>query len=136
MFWKHLGRSMENQRKWMYNFRFKSISNDVCWKGFKIICFEKGWTKYMQTSVLIQTFFNPFLHIDAFWCLCSRRLFEKIVTKEEIGQKKQFLLLPLCFPLLVLSYPFNYRDYPFLTKYVQSRLLQNCQMRETVKTLQ
>ena len=24
---------------------------------------------------------NPFPHIDAFWCLCSKRLFENIVTK-------------------------------------------------------
>ena len=36
---------------------------------------------------------NPFPHIDAFWRLCSRQLFENIVTKEEIAQNKQFLLL-------------------------------------------
>ena len=57
--------------------------------------------------------FNPFPHIDAFWRLCSRRLFENIVTKEEIAQNMQkvenivaegeiarsvpFLLLSLCF---------------------------------------
>ena len=35
--------------------------------------------------------FNPFPHIDAFWCLCSRQLFENLVTKE------QFLLFPQCF---------------------------------------
>ena len=57
------------------------------------------------------TTFNPFLHIDAFWCLCSRRLFENIVTKEEIAQNEQFLLLPQCFLLLVIGYPFNYRDF-------------------------
>ena len=55
--------------------------------------------------------FYPFRHIDAFWRLCSRRLFENIVTKEDIAQNKQFLLLPQCFPLLVIGYPFNYRDF-------------------------
>ena len=54
---------------------------------------------------------NPFPHIDAFWRLCSRRLFENIVTKKEIARNKQFLLLPQCFPLLVIGYPFNYRDF-------------------------
>ena len=50
--------------------------------------------------------FTPFPHIDAFWCLCSRRLFKNIVTKEEIAQNEQFLLLPQCFSLLVIGYPF------------------------------
>ena len=51
--------------------------------------------------------FNPFPHIDAFLHLCSRQLFENTVTKEEIAQNEQFLLLPQCFPLLVIDYPFN-----------------------------
>ena len=42
---------------------------------------------------------NPFPHINAFRRLCSRRLFENIVAKEEIAQNVQFLLLPQCFPL-------------------------------------
>ena len=41
--------------------------------------------------------FNLFPHIDTFWRLCSRRLFENIVTKEEIARFVQFLLLLLCF---------------------------------------
>ena len=57
--------------------------------------------------------------------------FENIMTKEDIAQNEQFLLLPQCFPLLVIGYPFNY----ILTKYVQSRLLQNCRMREMVNLL-
>ena len=58
------------------------------------------------------------------------------MTKEEIAQNVQFLLLTQCFPLLVIGYPFNYRDFLFfLTKYVNSRLLQNCRMRERVKQL-
>ena len=43
-------------------------------------------------------------------------LFENIVIKEEIAQNKQFLLLQQCFPLLVIGYPFNYRDFLFFYK--------------------
>ena len=43
-------------------------------------------------------------------------LVENIVTKEEIAQNEQFLLLPQCFPLLVIGYPFNYRDFLFFDK--------------------
>ena len=43
-------------------------------------------------------------------------LFENIVTKEEIAQNEQFLLLTQCFPLLVIGYPFNYRDFLFFDK--------------------
>ena len=46
----------------------------------------------------------------------GRQLFENIVTKEEIAQNEQFLLLPQCFPLLVIGYPFNYRDFPYFDK--------------------
>ena len=49
--------------------------------------------------------------IDAFRRLCSRKLFENIVTKEEIAQNEQFLLLPQCFPLFVIGNPLNYRDF-------------------------
>ena len=55
------------------------------------------------------------------------------MTKQEIAQNEKYLLLPQCFPLLVIGYSLNYRDFLFLTKYVQSRLLQNCRMRERVK---
>ena len=84
------------------------------------------WTN--QTLII----FNPFPHIDTFWRLCSRRLFENIVTKEEIAQNMQFLLLPQCFQLFVIGYPFNYNIEIFyvLTKYILSVLLQNCRMRE------
>ena len=54
---------------------------------------------------------NPFPHIDAFWRLCRKQLFENIVTKEEIAQNMQFLLLPQCFPRFVMGYPFNYEDF-------------------------
>ena len=40
---------------------------------------------------------------------------EIIVAKEEIANE-QFLLLPQCFPLLVIGYPFNYRDVLFFDK--------------------
>ena len=64
---------------------------------------------------------NPFTHIDAFWRLCSRRLFENIVTKGEIAQNVQFLLLPQRFPLFVIGYPFNYGDFLFFDK-IRSKL--------------
>ena len=43
----------------------------------------------------------------------TKWLFENKVTKEE---NKQFLLLPQCFPLLVIGYPFNYRDFLLFDK--------------------
>ena len=42
--------------------------------------------------------------------------FLKIVTKEEIAQNVQFLLLPQCFPLFVIGYPFNYGDFLYFNK--------------------
>ena len=45
------------------------------------------------------------------------------MTKEEIAQNEQFLLLLQCFPLFVIGYPFNYRDFLFSD---QSCLLQIC----------
>ena len=65
-------------------------------------------------------------HIDTFWRLCSRLIFENIVTKEEIAQNAQFLLLPQCFPLLFIGYPFNYREFLVFDKICS----KNCRMRE------
>ena len=73
--------------------------------------FRLGTTLFLNAIYLL-----AFLHIDAFWRLCSRRLFENIVTKEEIAQNVQFLLLPQCFPLFVIGYPFNYKDFLFFDK--------------------
>ena len=72
-----------------------------------------------------QNKFNPFPHIDAFRRLCSRQLFENIVTKEEIAQNDQFLLLTQGFQLLVIGYPFNYRNVLFLAhlSFAQGELL-------------
>ena len=42
--------------------------------------------------------------------------FENIVTKEEIAQNEKFILLTQCFSLLVIGYPFNYRDFLFFNK--------------------
>ena len=38
------------------------------------------------------------------------------MTKEEIAQNEQFLLLPQCFLLLGIGYQFNYRDFLFFDK--------------------
>ena len=70
----------------------------------------------LSTKFVLLCLINPFPHIDAFWRLWSRRLFGNIVTKEEIAQNEQFLFLTQCFPLLVIGYPFNYRDFPFFDK--------------------
>ena len=59
---------------------------------------------------------NPFHHIDAFWRLGSWKLFENIATLEKIAQNKQFFLLPQCFPLLVIDYQYNYRDFLYFDK--------------------
>ena len=40
--------------------------------------------------------------------ICSRRIFENIVTKEEIAQNKQFLFLPQCFPLCLSAAELSY----------------------------
>ena len=49
---------------------------------------------------LIVIWINHFLHIDAFWHLCSRRLFENMATKELIAQNEHVLFLSPCFQLL------------------------------------
>ena len=77
--------------------------------------FARTWGSILQLLHLY-TLINPFPHIDAFRRICSRRLFENIVTKEENAQNKQFLLLKQCFPLFVIGYPFNYRNFPFFYK--------------------
>ena len=64
-------------------------------------------------KIHVTSSFNPLPHIDAFWRLCSRRLFENIVTKEEIAPNEQFLLLQQFF---------QFKSY--LIKYVQSCLLR------------
>ena len=93
-------------------------------------CISEKWLNEM----MLYTSINPFPHIDTFWRLRSRQLFENMVTKEEIAQNEQFLLLPQFFPLLVISNVIlSIIDiFNFLTKYVQSLLLQNCRMRERV----
>ena len=94
------------------------------WKGKIIPCIQNWITLPLLWHKIHLKFnfccmwesINPFPHIDTFWRLCSRRLFKNIVTKEEIAQNEQFLLLPQCFPLLVIGYPFNYRDFLFFDK--------------------
>ena len=66
--------------------------------------FQKLYAAEASESVCMWERVNPFPHIDAFRRLCSRWLFENIVTKEEIAQNEQFLLLPQHFPLLVIGY--------------------------------
>ena len=91
---------------------FRRILTHICRRHSKTL-----WQKD-KVHIVISFFLclNPFPHIDAFCRLCSGRLFVNIVTKEEMAQNEQFLLLPQCFSLLVVYYPFN------------NFLLQNCRM--------
>ena len=86
------------------------------WTYWNIVSRKWFISKYSDVWLYHTEDFNPFPHIDAFRLLCSRRLFENIVRKEEIAQNKQFLLLPQCFPLLVIGYQFNDRDFLFFDK--------------------
>ena len=49
-------------------------------------------------------FFNHFPYRDAFWCLCSRWLFEHIVTKEEIAQNKPLSIFKFSFVEIFYSF--------------------------------
>ena len=64
-----------------------------------------GQKEVYYMGMTMETFFIPFPHIDAFWPLCNRQLFENIVTKEEIAQNDQFLLLPQRFQLFTVIKP-------------------------------
>ena len=67
--------------------KFSSIRQ----KGFISVC-------YLLLIIVNLTFslINPFLHIDAFWRLCSRQLLKRL-AKGEIAHNEQFLLLPQYF---------------------------------------
>ena len=101
-------------------------SNSINSKTFRV----EYWMTYL--TYLFNRFFNPFPHIDTFWRLCSRQLIENIVSKEEIAQNEQFLLLPQYFPILVRRFHSIIEIFYFLNKYGKSRLLQNCRMWERV----
>ena len=66
---------------------------------------------------------------------CIADPYTNVVTKEEFSQNEQCFLLPQCFPLLVIGYPFNSRDCPIIDKICSKCLLQNCRMRERIKRL-
>ena len=56
------------------------------------------------------------------------------MTKEEIAQNEKFLLLPQCFPILVIGYyTFNYRDFLFFDKICLKLSAADCRLREQVK---
>ena len=42
------------------------------------------WMAGVGINLLAELVVTPFPHLDAFWCLCSRRFFENMATKEEI----------------------------------------------------
>ena len=110
---------------------------------FPQICSRRLWTHLILNveSKYKQKYHNS----KELKTLSQQAAFWKHSEKRKIAKNKQFLLLPQYFPLWVMGYPFNYRDFLYfkppadsmfstlLTKYVQSRLLHNCCCRERVK---
>ena len=107
----HEYKCMEENALWMGNL-YRVIYEADFWEVFLIIN-GKVSIIYHLADIIIDyiTVVLTLPHIDASCCLCGRRLFENIVTKEEINQNKLFLLLQQCLPLLVIGYPLNYRDF-------------------------
>ena len=72
---------------------------------------SSSWIMYVYDGCTM-TLWN----LDVSWPFPSYNLkqttFESIVAKEEFAHNEQFLLLSQFFPLLVIGYPFNYRDFP------------------------
>ena len=69
--------------------------------------------------VLIQiTFERPqqttFPHIDAFWCLWSRRLLKTLWQKKKLLMMSNFSFSHNVFHFWAIGYPFNYREFPFI----------------------
>ena len=62
----------------------------------------------ISTSLSLPSVFNPFPHIDTFWRLCSRQIFENISDKRRNCSKRAISPLPQYFLLLVKGYPFNF----------------------------
>ena len=100
---------------WCFNLTMIGFFYIGAWSTHMVSCvyFEFNWLLVMNKLLQIRFWNEPFPSYRRF---CSRRLFENIVTKEEIAQNVQFLLLPQCFPLLVIGYPFNYKDFLFFGK--------------------
>ena len=73
-------------KSWKYFVTTGEISS---FKPFLLLskCFQKSSpTEVSEWVYIYRESVNPFPHIDAFWSLCSRWLFENIVTIEEIAQ--------------------------------------------------
>ena len=88
--------------KFFFAWRYLSDSNIVVRRNVSMMTFQTQppyqW-RHLKMSRINKNF-NPFPHIDTFWRLCSRRLFENIVTKEEIAQN---LLLGNLLPAKTVS---------------------------------
>ena len=91
------------KRKHWFKIYIKTIFLNKQLKMFEKEILQHGQVLFLSQDVLLcqknhpffqskigQNYFNPFPHIDAFWRLCSRQIFENIVTKEEIAQNVHF----------------------------------------------
>ena len=90
----------------------------------KIMCIYIYSTEYSIITCCSE-FSMKYLTLSLIRQFCSRRLFENIVTKEEIAQNVFHFQSQVFHSVIEIFY--------FLTKYVQSRLLQNRRMRKRVK---
>ena len=90
------------------------------------ICDTKTISFFEAILVKLASWYFP--HIDAFWRLCSRLLFEN--SDKRRNWSKQAIS-----PFATMFSTFFHRlsIFYYLTKYVESHLLQNCCMRERVK---
>ena len=102
------GKHMEDNHKWKYNYctELKTLwrKGEICklWSIFPCPTrIQLNYVEHISKAANCRNFIACRL-TTAIRRLCSRRLSENIVTKEE-----QFLLLTQCFPLLVIGYPFN-----------------------------
>ena len=102
---KHVCSVMDFNRQLMYlSYRITtSLPDSIVSLGFSYFPYGTIRLRFKTLRTEWRLFFvYHFPHIDAFWGLCSRRLFENMVTKEEIAQNEQFLLWSPCFYLYLI----------------------------------
>ena len=99
----------------------------------KTICtISCGTTQFHNYDMSCITF-NPFPHIDAFWCLCSKQLLKTWRQKKKLLKTSNFSFCHHVFNSVQLLYFHLKWVSNFVQVCRQSRLLQICRMWERVK---
>ena len=122
-----------------------SLFNDytLIYRDFSIFCYDWCFKNQLRRRFVVcgkwwlnlqQTAFNPFPHIDAFWRLCSRWLWKHSDKRKNCSwwafSPFATMFSTFCHTQVIHSIM---EIFYCLTKYVQSRLLQNCRTRKRVK---